>query len=204
VARGGARRSPERKQIEALERKEAAERAARRRRWLIGGGVTALLVGAVVFLATRPPPAALAQVETIASQGQLHIDPSGPIPEYNSNPPTSGPHAPTPYQCGIYREPVPDVYQVHNLEHGVVIIQYDPSISESDRNALERFGRGRSHTLVAPREGMDHPIVLTAWTKRLALDTRDDAAIAGFYSQFAQFGPERGVACPFVVDQSQG
>jgi hypothetical protein len=48
---------------------------------------------------------------------------------------------------------------------------------------------------------MDAPIVLTAWTKRLALDTADRSAVSVFHDTYAQFGPERGVACPFQVDE---
>lgn len=202
MSRGGARRNPQQKLIAAEERREAERRGAQRRRWLITIGLLAVAVGFIVFLATRPPPAALAAVETFADQGANHIDASSPIPDYNSDPPTSGPHAPNPYQCGIYRESVPDVNQVHNLEHGVVVIQYDPSISSEEREVLEDYARDAgTHSLVAPREGMDSPIVLTAWTKRLALDTADRSAVSVFYDTYAQFGPERGVACPFQIDE---
>jgi Protein of unknown function (DUF3105) len=204
MSRGGARRNPQVKLIEAEERREVERRNAQRRRWLITIGVLAAALGFIVFLATRPPPAALAAVETFADQGASHIDASSPLPNYNSNPPTSGPHASNSYQCGIYREAVPDLNQVHNLEHGVVMIQYDPSISAEERDVIEGYARDAgTHTIVAPREGMDSPIVLTAWTRRLALASADRAAISVFYDTYAQFGPERGVACPFQIDQSE-
>lgn len=203
MSRGGARRNPQVKLIEAEERREAERRGAQRRRWLLTIAGLAAALGLIVFLATRPPPAALAAVETFADQGANHLDPSSPVPAYNSDPPTSGPHAPTAYACGVYREGVPDINQVHNLEHGVVVVQYDPSISADEREVLEDYARDAgTHVLVAPRDGMETPIALTAWTKRLALATADRAAISVFYDTYAQFGPERGVACPLQVDES--
>ncbi len=203
MSRGGARRNPQQKQVEADERRQQAEKVEKRRRYLIAGVVLVALVGAVVFLATRPPPVALANVETFADLGATHIDANSPTPSYNSDPPTSGPHSANSALCGIYREPVPDVNQVHTLEHGGVIIQYDPAISEEERAVLEDFGHDApSHIIVAPREGMERPIALTAWTKRLMLDNADRAALSAFYDLYAQFGPERGVACSKQVDQT--
>jgi len=203
MARTGARKPSERAAEEAAARKAAAEQRLRNRRLLIGGVVSAVLIGAVVYFATRPLPEALANVQTLPNLGQVHIDPNGPVPQYNSNPPTSGPHAPSPVPCGIYRQAVPDTAQVHDLEHGVVIVQYDPSLTDEERDRLEAFGRDAgTHVIVAPREGMDTPIAATAWTKLMTLETVDIAAIEGFYGQFAQFGPERGVQCPMQVDEA--
>jgi len=202
MARGGARRNPQQKLVEAEARREAERRAAQRRRWVITVGLLVVLVGFIVFLVTRPPPAILAAVETFGDLGAIHLDAASPVPEYNSDPPTSGPHSPTAYQCGIYRQPVPDINQVHDLEHGVVVIQYDPNLQADERDVLEGFARDAgTHVIVAPREGMDSPIVLTAWTKRLALDTADRDDISVFYDTYAQFGPETGVACPIQTDE---
>ena len=123
-------------------------------------------------------------------------------PNTTPTPPTSGPHAPSPAPCGIYRQPVPDIALVHDLEHGVVVIQYDPTISDEERDQLEGFGRDAgTHVIVAPREGMASTIAVTAWTKLMTLDEFDLPAIEGFYGEFAQFGPEAGVQCPFQVDE---
>jgi hypothetical protein len=73
------------------------------------------------------------------------------------------------------------------------------------REDIESFARDAgSHVIVAPRDGMETPIALTAWTQLLRLDEFDRSAIDVFYGEFAQRGPEAGVSCPFSVDQSQG
>ncbi len=204
MSRTGARKTVDRAASEAEARRQAEARRLRNRRLLISAIVAIVLVGAIAFFATRPEPEALANVQTFPNQGQQHIDASAPAPDYNSNPPTSGPHAPAPAPGGIYRPPVPDSTQVHDLEHGVVVIQYGPETTDPERQQLEDFARDAgTHVIVAPREGMDQKIAVTAWTKLMTMDTVDIAAIEGFYGQFAQFGPEAGVQCPFQVDESQ-
>lgn len=204
MARTGTRNTIDKRVAAAEERRQAGARALRTRRIIIGVVVAAVLIGAIVFFATRPEPAALENIQTLPDLGQAHVDPSGPAPQYNSDPPTSGPHFSTSAVCGIYREPVPDGNLVHSLEHGVVIASYDPTLSDSDRQQLEDFARDAgTHVIVVPREGMETPIALTAWTKLLRLDVVDLPSIEAFYGQFAQFGPEVGVRCPFAIDQSQ-
>src|SRR6266513_2000932 len=43
---------------------------------------------------------------------------------YNSDPPTSGPHMPGIAPWGMYDQPIPKEFQVHNLEDGSVLVQY--------------------------------------------------------------------------------
>lgn len=202
MSRGGAQRNPQIKETEREERRLVAARAARIRRILILAGVAVVTAGGIAFAATRPEPAALAAIETFPDQGAQHIDPTGPAFGYNSNPPTSGSHAPQPAPCGIYRQEVPDVVVVHNLEHGAIVVRYDPALASGEREALEAFARDAgTHILVSPHSGLDDPIVLTGWTKMLRLTKADRTAIDAFYGQFAQNGPERGVPCPNQVDE---
>lgn len=201
MSRDGATGTPEGTGDEARRRNAADMPRARRR--LVLAGVAFLILGGLAYIATRPAPLALAAVATFPDQGQEHIDPGGPIPEYNSVPPTSGPHAPQPAPCGIYRQDVPDVFAVHTLEHGAVVVRYHPTIASSDREALEAYARdAETHIVVAPRSGLEDPIVLTAWTKLLRLSSVDRESIDTFYGLYAQNGPERGVPCPNEVDEA--
>jgi hypothetical protein len=194
----------ERQRQQRAEERAAARRSAARRQAVLWAVVALAGVAALVaFIFTRPPAPGVEETETFASQGVRHLAPGEPAPAYNSNPPTSGPHAPTPAACGIYRSPVADVAQVHNLEHGAVAIQYDPSLPEDQVSRLEDIARELGDwTLLAPREGMPAPIALTAWTKRLLLEDLDEPAIRAFHRRFAGNGPEQAI-CPFQVDESQ-
>ncbi len=125
-------------------------------------------------------------------------------PEYNSVPPTSGTHSPFWAQCGIYLQAIPDIVQVHSLEHGAVLIQYNPDIDPADIAALEEFAREKgSHVVVAPNPAVVPYIALTAWTARMELSTLDLVAVEAFWLDYANEGPER-VPCPFEVDEAAG
>ncbi len=187
-------------------RPSAAERAAarRRRRWRIIAWVAAAVLvvgGAAGFAVARSQADARAirelGVQTFPSQGQQHLQAGQDYTTYNSKPPTSGPHAPAPAPCGVSGEPVPNTVQVHDLEHGVVMVQYRPGLDAGQVQALEALGRSySSHVIVAPYPGLRTPVAATAWTKLMTLDRADVGKLRRFIGQFRQHGPEAGVACP--------
>src|SRR5438046_1087146 len=43
--------------------------------------------------------------------------------DFDSVPPTSGPHYASQTNWGMHKEPIPEGYQVHNLEHGGILMQ---------------------------------------------------------------------------------
>jgi Protein of unknown function (DUF3105) len=188
-------------------RPSAAERAAaaaRRRRLRIIAWVTAavlLVGGAIGFAVVRSQANTRAVralgVQTFASQGQEHLQPGQDYTAYNSTPPTSGPHSPSPAPCGISSQPIPNTVQVHDLEHGVVMVQYRPGLDPAQVSALEALGRSySSHVIVAPYPNLPTPVAATAWTKLLRLDRADVGKLRRFIDLFRQKGPEAGVACP--------
>lgn len=122
-------------------------------------------------------------------------------PEYNSDPPTSGPHSAKAAACGVFRQPVPDVYQLHDLAIGVVLFQYSPTLEAVEIERIEELGRGfDDRIIVAPRPGMNAPVVATAWTTMMQLDGVDEELLRAFYDQYVGGGPETG-PCPFDVDE---
>ena len=58
-------------------------------------------------------------------------------PNWNSSPPTSGPHYGQTAVWGSYDEEVPLVQSTHNLEHGGVVIHYGPDVPEAEVAALK-------------------------------------------------------------------
>lgn len=161
------------------------------------------MVVIVAFLAFRPLPEELSEVQTFPNMGQDHLTEGETPPDYNSSPATSGDHSPTAAQCGIYTSGVPDHIQVHNLEHGTVVIQYQPELDATEIRALQDYARTKSsHILVAPRAGLQDPVVITSWTRMLGLQSADIETIDVYYEEFAFSGPEVGVPCAFAVDQS--
>lgn len=121
---------------------------------------------------------------------------------YETFPATSGPHAGTWAACGVYRQEVPQVFTVHSMEHGAVVIHYDPALPPEDREAIEKAATELgSHVVVTPRANLAEPVVLTAWTVMARLGEVDTASITQFWNEYAQRGPER-LPCPLEVDQT--
>ncbi len=130
--------------------------------------------------------------------GREHVGPGDAQPTYNSDPPTSGPHAPNWSRCGVTGREVPDVVQVHNLEHGTVIVQYSPDLSQGDLETLTALARGlgAGHMIVAPRADLDDLVVATAWTRMQRFSEVDIVGLRDFWLAYAQQGPET-VPCPY-------
>lgn len=137
----------------------------------------------------------LAAVRSSPSQGRDHLAP-GQSYSYASAFPTSGPHDPTPTAPGLYRTQQPPTRLVHALEHGNIVVYYDrPDAAVMAR--LEDWARlydGQwSGLVVTPGRGLGSKIVLTAWTKRLDLDSFEPATAAAFIDAYRGRGPEHPV-----------
>lgn len=126
--------------------------------------------------------------------GQQHV-PVGTSVTYNSNPPTSGPHYPYWAAWGIYKNPPADEFLVHNLEHGGVIISYNPNqINGQELEQLRQQARSLSRfnprIILTPRPNLDTAIALTAWNYLKKLDHYDSATVELFYDTHIARGPE--------------
>ncbi|HEX2916671.1 MAG TPA: DUF3105 domain-containing protein [Chloroflexia bacterium] len=147
---------------------------------------------------------AAAQIETFPDQGRDHLAQGQTVENvlngqgYNSNPPTSGPHLPTWSKWGVFNTPLSNELQVHNLEHGGVIIQYDcPDGCTGAVNTLSNFARryppdNFTGVLLAPRSNLPNGarIALTAWTHRLLLKSLDTDKVSQFIATYIGKGPE--------------
>jgi Protein of unknown function (DUF3105) len=178
---------------EARRQREAIRRRMARRRFLRRAGVVALAVAVVAgvgaYVALKPNPAKAAgcgSVETNspydpASQDRAHINEQGVVKTpprlstYRTQPPTSGPHDLNPLSAGVYAAP-PDVYRtIHSLEHGAVIIWFDPkAVGNAELRKIQSIyqqAANNDHVIVAPydypQEGGTLPagkkMVLVAW-----------------------------------------
>ena len=95
-----------------------------RRQWALGIGVVVAAAAAVGYFTYRA--VAYLPGTPMPDLGNLHIlTPEEPHTPYNSEPPTSGPHLPYLAPWGIHTEPISKELQVHNLEDGGVMVQYN-------------------------------------------------------------------------------
>ena len=86
---------------------------------------------------------------------------------------------------------------MHSLEHGAVWITYNDSVSDADVEELASKVRGNAYRMMSPVPTQKSPINLSAWGRRLSVDSIDDGAIDDFllgYSNGRQ-APEQNAAC---------
>jgi hypothetical protein len=117
-----------------------------------------------------------------------------PKPSWNSYPPTSGRHFYQWVLWGDYTEPVRLIQEVHNLEHGGMIIQYGNKVSKNDVAQIDAFWRkDPTAMLVAPLPNLGTKIAMTAWTNWAECTTFNQKAFKAFQSAFRYHGPESPV-----------
>jgi hypothetical protein len=84
--------------------------------------------------------------------------------DYNSFPPSSGPHYSQWAPWGWYDDPIRQTIPVHNLEHGGIVVQYGRDVSEDDIRKLQSFFQDDPNGLVvAPLPRLGNKFALTAW-----------------------------------------
>lgn len=166
----------------------------RRRRLLVGGAIAAVVIGAgIAYAVFRSPADGAGSVQEFPIQGRTHIQRGQAHPAYNSTPPTSGWHyADQVASPGVHAEPVPNEVQVHNLEHGEIMVQYDcPTGCPEMVAELERIVRSFPRKVVlAPYPGLGRRIALSSWGRLAYLEGADEGAIRGFIRAYKDKGPE--------------
>lgn len=184
-----------------------AEQQQRRRRTLMIGaaGLAVALLAIGIFTVvsimrvrdTNAADKASQQVGiAVPDEGRTHVAEGSTI-NYNSYPPASGNHYPSPTNAGFYPNPVPEGTFVHNLEHGYIVILYKPSLDAASqqqlRQAVQDFPKSKFGTIklvVAPYDKMDTPITALAWDWKQPLDAFNRDQLVQFYRAHIDRGPE--------------
>ena len=152
------------------------------KRWILLVALIFLATGVICPADVRAQPMKFVPPgEKVPTQGNLHIEKaSDPHVAYNTTPPTSGPHLHRVASWGIHKEPIPNELQVHNLEDGGVLIQYNCRDCDKVIAQLEKYSAEYNRVIVAPYPGMKAPIALTAWGRITTMEKPDDARIERF------------------------
>jgi hypothetical protein len=140
-------------------------------------------------------------IQTFPDEGHAHVV-VGTALVYGTDPPTSGPHYPYPQAGGYYTTPIAAGFLVHSMEHGGVIIYYNPAtVTDAEKSSLMALANAHpgifSQVVCVPRTDPTYPIILTAWTHWLRLTTYDQSRIDGFLALFLGNGPEGAPASPW-------
>lgn len=195
-----------------MAKKRSAKRASQSpagglpgRVWIFGGAALVLvLVSGLLYLGFGAAKAGsgIEGMKILPDLGRGHQE--GDI-SYASLTPGSGIHNPTWLNCGIYDEPVRTENVIHSMEHGAVWIAYRPDLPaeqvETLRNLVrrEQSRKGERLIVLAPKPGLEKPVVATAWRVQLELDQAGDERLANFVQLYQRgpFYPEPGASCTF-------
>jgi Protein of unknown function (DUF3105) len=203
--------------VKAPKQRTAPSRADVGRRKLLFGvggalGVAVLVaVGVFVLLGSSGGGDLRSQLEAAGCTlkdypgvSRRHItNPNARPKEWNSFPPTSGPHYFTPAVYGIYTEPLQLARVLHNLEHGGVYMLYGSKTPADTASKLgEVYDKDPRGLVVAPLPELGKTIALGAWTSEhpgsgevgtghLAKCTKvDTGAAEAFIKEYRGRGPE--------------
>lgn len=130
--------------------------------------------------------------KSIPIQNRDHINQSETLQVYNSNPPTSGPHAGA-IKGGFYSEEILDINGVHNLEHGYIWITYR-NISPVAQATLKKIAKRYSgRVLVSERMANDTQIAMASWGRldKMTESTFDEDYALRFIKKYTNKSPEK-------------
>ncbi len=147
-------------------------------------------------LPLRGDKSLLQNIEIFPNDGQDHV-PTGSL-KYNTNPPTSGPHRPSAAPAGFYNEKPEAGLLVHSLEHGAIVVYFDPSrATEEEKKSLRSFTKANTgmwaSVLAIPATEYEAPFILTTWTKIMKLEKYDPKVVQAFIAEYVGRGPENPV-----------
>ena len=135
-------------------------------------------------------------VQTFAGQGQDHVEELPEGFEYNSTPPTTGPHIPVPAPFDFYDDPVDPLRLVHNQEHGGVVVHYG-NVPPAQIEAMREWWRDDPNGIVvSPLPSLGNGIALTAWTADFSGANQEATDQRGILARCPRFDP--GAASAFV------
>jgi len=194
--------SPLRRQ-EQRRRSQGKATSPNRRPGVVAAGALVAVLVIVAAVVTRSilsgPTVRLNQTEQPPSAAGIHVAVGSSI-QYEYNPPSSGPHYPSPANWGIYPQALPPGTWVHNLEHGGIVLLYQCPSSCADVQAQlqtvysqlpqeQQFHERK--VVLTPYANLDHLLRIQAWGWTMSLDTVDTAAIDAFYNEHVDKGPEQ-------------
>jgi hypothetical protein len=134
------------------------------------------VMGALGWWVFRPKPGTF-----VASQGNAHVAAEPVAFRYASDPPTSGPHVERIAPWGIHEQPIPRGLQIHNLEDGGVLVQYNcTECQDLIARLKEIVRRYPDKVILAPYPGMQNRIALTAWSYLDAFDEFEEERVVRF------------------------
>ncbi|MFG6444095.1 DUF3105 domain-containing protein [Microbacterium sp. P06] len=194
---------------------EYQRQLAKRRRskllwWVVGGTAAVAIVGLVIASFAFAPKAAPTYTAADSSGVEIEGVETFDLPndhvegtvDYEQTPPAGGQHNAVWLNCGVYTEPQANENAVHAMEHGAVWVTYDAAAVSDEELATLKSQLPATYMVLSPYEGLDSPIVLSAWDHQLKLDSASDERIPQFFEEYwrSQNAPEPNAICSGALD----
>lgn len=138
-----------------------------------------------------------------ATLGGMHVESNEDV-EYNSNPPSSGPHCGVWGSWGVFSEekPLSDCNFIHNLEHGGIVLAYRcPEGCEDIVSELETLRDSAMdpdcsvpRVIITPNDELDVVVAAAAWQRTWRGDCLDEPAVTSLKRFIAYNIGSRGIA----------
>lgn len=154
-----------------------------------------------IQVASADPAAGCGAVVRFPEGTRKHVD-AGERVEYATEPPVSGDHEKIWAATGTYSKEIPNEIQVHNLEHGHVLIQYVPGeVEPAVLDGLIALVRANPKwTILAPRSAARFvpaaALSFTAWTVLRTCETPAAGAVAAAESFVRSYGKKAPETVP--------
>jgi hypothetical protein len=198
--------------VQAPQRRVEHRDAQRSRMWFLAlaGAIVIAAVAVGLLVAFRGGDEAAASGvdgacvrQTFPPMGRQHVESLRSGFQYNSFPPTSGPHFGIPAVFNIYDQPVPEIRLVHNLEHGAIVVQYGSKVPQATvQRIVAWYADSPLGMVVAPLPAVseiqakppadyESKIFLTAWTHLATCTAFDEGAFDRFRDDYRGEGPEK-------------
>lgn len=192
---------------ERIEIARKRQQAKRRKQIMISIVLLVALAAATVYgvnrargqsaaLAAAIDEAGCSDIRSFDSEGEEHLAPNESYSDYQTNPPTSGPHRAQPAPWGSYRDAPEQETLVHNLEHGGIVIHYK-DLNDADIDRIDAFADSYGDGVIsAPNPDIETPVAFAAWRHHQTCEQLNFTVIEGFIADRCNKGPEKvGVTC---------
>src|SRR3954464_1320177 len=198
--------APPKRPVQAPKRRTATNKSSAGDRkmllGILGASAVVLVVAAVAFLTLGGSSSASdsgiesamksagCTFKTVRAKpikpGVVHVQEGTPV-KYNTFPPSSGSHYPTPAIWDFYTTPVEPRLLVHNQEHGGVILWWGTKVPAATVAKIRAFYDDSPVSMVGtPLASLGKKVAITAWT--------GDSARYGSDANY--FGIGHAAVCP--------
>lgn len=165
--------------------------------WGAAGLVVLAIIGLIVWQGVRPQ---MGEAAPVMSNSSTHIEKGVDPGEYNSDPPSSGPHYAEELPAGFYETNdylFPAGYLVHNLEHGYVIFWYNcdlldeagcAELKSQIQTVMDDLGGVKM--IAYPWPSLDVPFAMTSWGRIQKFNSFNAEQATAFYRANLNKAPE--------------